>query len=98
MPIMNTDDSSEGMSSGQMCIGSHNLVKNKLQTVPGHSSLLSLEGIPDLLEPLQEPESNLSSLISLASVLLSSPPLPPPFIHPSSSHLCTLSPCGMLDL
>lgn len=44
--------------------------------------LPSQEGIPDLLEPLQEQESNRSSLISLASVLLSSPP-PPPSFHPS---------------
>lgn len=42
----------------------------------------SQEGIPDLLDPLQEQKSNLSSLISLASVLLSSPP-PPPSFHPS---------------
>lgn len=60
--------------------------------------LFTQERIPDLLEPLQEQESNLSSLISLASVLLSSSPLPPPFNHPSPSHLCSLSPCGMLDL
>lgn len=37
MSIMNTDDSSEGMSSDQMCVCAHNLVKNKLQAVPDHS-------------------------------------------------------------
>lgn len=49
----------------------------RLQNVPATLSLCSWKGIPDLLKPLQEQESNLSSLISPASVLLSSPPLPP---------------------
>ena len=59
----------------------------------------SQEGIPDLLDPLQEQKSNLSSLISLASVLLSSPP-PPPSFHPSitlsSRHSITLWNAGPL--
>lgn len=53
--------------------------KNKTGT---DRSVSTGEGIPDLSEPLQEQESNLSSLISLASILLSSPPLPLCF-HPS---------------
>lgn len=47
--------------------------KNKTGT---DRSVSTGEGIPDLSEPLQEQESNLFSLISLASILLSSPPLP----------------------
>lgn len=70
----------------------------RAQELPEHSFSLTQEGIFDLLEPLQEQKSNLFSLISLTSVLLSSQPLPPSFIHPSASHLSTLSPCGMLNL
>jgi len=95
MPIMDSDDSSEGMYK---CVCVCVCVQSAERLFPGCSSILSQEGISDLFEPLQQQESNLSSLISLASVLLSSPPLPPPFTHPSPSHLCTLSPCGMLDL
>lgn len=73
-----------------------NLLKNNTDSSPPIFHLTQ-EGIPDLLEPLQEQESNLSSLISLASILLSSPPLPLPFIHPSPSHLATLSLRGMLE-
>lgn len=62
---------------------------------PDTRSAWTGEEIPDLSEPLQEPKSNLSPLISLASILLSSPPLPLAFIHPSASHLGTLSPRGM---
>lgn len=89
---MNIDDSSEGMWSSHEWMWGQNLLNNNSFWSP---ILLAQDGIPDLLEPLQKQESNLSSLISLASVLLSSPPLLPPFIHPSPSHLCTLSSCRM---
>lgn len=79
-----TGDESQGASVGV----AWEPMPSRPQELPQRSLSSTQDGIFDLAEPLQEQKSNLFySLISLTSVLLSSPPLPPPPppFHPSIS-------------